>query len=65
MDPDHKQILESRIKKSKTAKSTLSLLLDKYEAEVTPRKKSSKSELSSPRVSADSGFEAGFVVRQP
>lgn len=46
MDPDHKQILESRIKKSEAAKSTLSLLLDKYEAEVTPRKKSAKSELT-------------------
>ncbi|NDP47152.1 MAG: site-specific integrase [Sulfuriferula multivorans] len=45
LDPDFKRVLESRIKKTEAANSSLRWLLDKYEIEVTPGKKSATSEL--------------------
>lgn len=44
LDPDFKRVLESRIKKTEAASSSLGWLLDRYEAEVTPAKKSAVSE---------------------
>lgn len=44
LDPDFKRVLESRIKKTEAASSSLSWLLDRYESEVTATKKSAVSE---------------------
>ena len=44
LDLDFKRVLESRIKKTEAASSNLGWLLDRYEAEVTPTKKSAVSE---------------------
>ncbi|WP_202943201.1 integrase [Thiobacillus denitrificans] len=44
IDPDFKRVLESRIKKTEAASSSLGWLLNRYEAEVTSGKKSATSE---------------------
>jgi integrase len=44
LDPDFKRVLESRIKKTEAASSSLSWLLGRYETEVTTAKKSAASE---------------------
>ncbi|MBZ0092107.1 MAG: site-specific integrase [Sulfuricellaceae bacterium] len=44
LDPDFKRVLEARVKKKESAQFTLSAALERYLAEVTPRKKGANRE---------------------
>ena len=44
LDPDFKRVMESRVRKTEAAKSNLEWLLDRYLIEISPRKKSAKTD---------------------